>query len=492
MKSALPNETRPPVANAPPGVSVIGLGTSGDAAARLALEKCGSVYVSDLSTDPGTRLRGRALEVLGAEVHLGRHDLERIAASGLVVASPGIPEEAPVLRRLHAQGVRCVSEPEFAARFHTGALIAVTGTNGKTTTSVLIGHLLDAAGIDAAVGGNVGGGIAPPASALALASPSAEWWVLEMSSFQLAGTERFSPEIGVLTNLSEDHLDRYGDVARYFADKQKLFQNATGASRWVVNGEDPAAVAMVGDADGELHLFAGERRAAEDAQGRARLSAFVRNGVLTLRVGEERSPAAPEEAVVARDELQLLGRHNVMNALAAVLAARLAGAAIAGLRRGLASFAPLPHRLEPVAERRGVLWVNDSKATNVSATLSALASFERPVILILGGKDKGEDPLPLAPALRAAAVRAVALYGETAERWARELSGALAGGAGCGDERTPVTAVEGFDAAVAVASRQALPGDAVLLSPACPSFDLFGSYEERGARFTELAAEGVR
>ena len=491
MRSAAAGSTRTPVRNVPPGVAVLGLGASGDAAARLALEKYGSVYVSDHSDDGGTRRRAHALEALGADVHLGGHDLGRIAGAGVVVTSPGIPGNAPVLRRLRARGVRWISEPEFAARFRNGALIGVTGTNGKTTTSVLIGHLLGAAGIDAAVGGNVGGGIAPPASALALRSPRAEWWVLELSSFQLAGIERFSPEIGVLTNLSEDHLDRYGEVARYFADKKRLFRNATAASRWVVNGEDAEALALAGDAVGELHLFAGKPGDAEPLPARARLSAFVRDGVLTLRAGAARGPDASDELLVPRDELRLLGRHNVMNALAAALAARLAGAEPAGLRRGLASFAPLPHRLEPITERRGVLWVNDSKATNVTATLSALESIGRPVVLILGGKDKGEDPLPLVPALGSAAARAVVLYGETAGRWAKELSRPLCRGMGNGG-RIPVVVAAGLDDAVAVARRHALPGDALLLSPACSSFDLFRSYEERGARFSVLAKEGAR
>ena len=341
VTSSAARSVRTPVGHAPPGVAVLGLGASGDAAARLALEKYGSVYVSDHSDDGGTRRRARALEALGADVQLGGHDLGRIAGAGVVVASPGIPGNAPVLLRLRARGVRWISEPEFAARFRTGALIGVTGTNGKTTTSVLIGHLLGAAGIDAAVGGNVGGGIAPPASALALRSPRAEWWVLELSSFQLAGIERFSPEIGVLTNLSEDHLDRYGEVARYFADKKRLFRNATAASRWVVNGEDAEALALAGDATGELHLFAGRPRDAEPLPARGRLSAFVRDGVLTLGAGASRGPDASDEPLVPRDRLRLLGRHNVMNALAAALAARLAGAPPAGLRRGLASFAPL-------------------------------------------------------------------------------------------------------------------------------------------------------
>ena len=486
MSAPRGEETRSKPRDVGTEVSIIGLGASGDAAARLALEKGERVYVSDISTDARTATRARCLEALGARVQLGHHDVERIAASGLVVVSPGVPSDAPVLAQLRARGARWISEPEFAVRFHQGSLIAVTGTNGKTTTAVLTAHLLGTSGIDAALGGNVGGGIAPPASQLALREPPSDWWVLEMSSFQLADIELFSPDIGVLTNLSSDHLDRYSDIESYFADKAQLFQNAGRTSRWVVNGDDPEALAMAAGAKGKLHLFVADATDPEAATsgGQGAVSAFVRDGMLTLRVGGGKVAIGSEEPLVPRQDLRLLGQHNVMNALAAALTARLAGAATSGIRRGLASFEPLPHRLEPVGERDGVLWINDSKATNVSATLGALRSLDRTAVLLLGGKDKGEDFRRLGPDLGRA--RAVVMYGEAGGRLSRELSESLSDGLRGGGSPILVMVDEGFDSAVAAAGSLAQTGDVVLLSPGCPSFDLFSGYEERGRRFAEL------
>ena len=474
-------------------VSIIGLGASGNAAARLALEKGEAVYVSDISTDARTSARARELEALGAGVQLGSHDVQRIAASRLVVVSPGIPADAPVLRELRARGVQWISEPEFAVRFHQGPLIAVTGTNGKTTTAVLTAHLLGASGIDAALGGNVGNALAPPASELAQLARPNDWWVLEMSSFQLADIELFSPDVGVLTNLATDHLDRYANRESYFADKARLFRNATRTSRWVVNGDDPSALEMAKGAKGSLYLFASGPSQAEEAAGRehATVAAFVREGVLTLKVGEAPGLPAGEEPLLPSRELRLLGRHNVMNALAAALTARLAGADPTGIRRGLTSFEPLPHRLEPIVERNGVLWVNDSKATNVAAAVNGTRSLDRTVVLLLGGKDKGEDFRPISAAVRGKA-RAVVIYGEAGIRLARELSEALSEGLSEATVPVLVAVDEGFDAAVAAAGSLARSGDVVLLSPACPSFDLFDSYEARGRRFADLAAGAAR
>jgi UDP-N-acetylmuramoylalanine--D-glutamate ligase len=453
-------------------VAVIGLGASGVAAARLAAAKGGDVYVSDARTDDAVAARGADLGALGVEVELGRHDIERLVAADLVVTSPGIPPDARVLRTLAARGVGWISEPELAARFFTGSLIAVTGTNGKTTTTLLVEHLLRASGIRCAAGGNVGGGLAPAASDLARADDQPDWVVLEMSSFQLAGIERFRPDIGVVTNLSPDHLDRYESVGAYYADKARLFDRADEHSVWVLPAGDAEVTALAGDAPGTRRYFGTGPES----------DAFIDDDVLTLRVDDEIEPLLP------RSELPLLGAHNALNALAAALTARLAGAAPGGLAAGLGSARPLPHRLEPVREHRGVLWVNDSKATNVAATRSALDSLSRPVVLLLGGKDKGEDFSLLAPAVRGR-VRRVLAYGAAGSRATWELQQALAGEP---EGTVEVELVDGpLDRVVARAAEVATAGDVVLLSPACSSFDMYESYEHRGRHFSELVGEAA-
>ncbi|MDZ7780171.1 MAG: UDP-N-acetylmuramoyl-L-alanine--D-glutamate ligase [Gemmatimonadota bacterium] len=445
-------------------VAVIGLGASGSAAARLALAKGGEVYVSDLRTDPATSARGAELEAVGARVELGRHDTERLARAGVVVVSPGIPPDAPVLRRLSDRGVGWISEPEFAVRFYSGSLIALTGTNGKTTTVLLAGQLLASSGIAAAVGGNVGGGLAPAASELALLDTAPAWYVLELSSFQLAGIERLRPDIGVITNLAPDHLDRYPSADAYYADKARLFRNGDDRSIWVLPHGDARIESLAGDTPGARYHFGGT---AEDGS-----HAYVADGVMTLDV------AGQPEALLPVNELPLLGRHNVMNALAAALTARLAGAGRDGIAEGLRAARALPHRMEPVLERGGVLWVNDSKATNVSATLSALASLDRPVVALLGGKDKGEAFADLAETL-ARCARAVVTFGSAGPRIAESLE----------DSVDVVRLGDDFKAVVERASELARPGDIVLLSPACSSFDMFDDYEERGRVFTETVRE---
>ncbi len=445
-------------------VAVIGLGASGVAAARLVLEQGGEVYVSDVNADAQTAARGAELRDLGAGVDVGSHDVERVARADLVVVSPGVPPDAPVLRALGDRGVRWISEPELAVRFFDGPLIAVTGTNGKTTTTVLIAHLLEAAGRRVALGGNVGGGIAPAASDLALRAPAPDWYVLELSSFQLAGIERLRPDIGVLTNLSPDHLDRYESVEAYYADKARLFDNADHESRWVLPADDLAVDGLIADAPGRRYRFG------ED--GASGVHAYVEGDVLTLRTGTVPEPLMPVS------ELPLLGRHNRLNALAAALTAGLAGAPMGRLAEGLRSARPLPHRLEPVLERRGILWVNDSKATNVAATRSALQSLDRPVVLLLGGKDKGEDFGALRAALRGR-TRHVLVFGAAGARIASELEGAA-----------PLELLTGsFESVLRVASERAHEGDIVLLSPACSSFDMFEYYEDRGRRFAALVRE---
>lgn len=446
-------------------ISIIGLGASGDSAARLALTLGGQVYVSDENTDAPAAARGDQLRAIGAATDVGRHDHDRIAASDIVVASPGIPPDAPVLRGLRDRGVRWISEPEFAFRFLRAPLIAITGTNGKTTTAVLTAHLLRAGGFEVGLGGNIGGGYGPPASDIAGMDPPPDWAVWELSSFQLAGVDTFDPRVGVVTNLAPDHLDRYDSVSAYYSDKARLFSNSDTESVWVL-ADEPEVVALSEGALGTRLLFGHEPA--------GHLDAWVEDGVLV-----ERNGSIPRHVLPA-SELPLLGRHNRLNALAALLAARAAGIERRQAAQGLRGAQPLAHRLEPVAEHAGVLWVNDSKATNVAAARSGIESMDRPAVVLLGGKDKGESFAPLRRPL-ADGARAVVVYGAVRERLARELDGA------CPIEVTP----GGLDLVVHLARQLARPGDVVLLSPACSSFDMFDNYEVRGETFAALARGGT-
>ena len=459
-------------------VAVIGLGASGDAAARLALRKGAKVHVTDASSEDSVAARGTVLRDLGAEVRLGGHDIEAIASADTVVVSPGIPPGAPVLTALRARGVAWVSEPEFACRFIQGPLTIVTGTNGKTTTAALCARLLREAGVEVALGGNIGGGLGPPASALACAGPGADRIVLELSSFQLADIRDLTPDVGVMTNLGVDHMDRYATVADYHRDKRRLFEAGDGNTTWVVNGDDPAVLAMAAGVPGTHLAFS-----LETAQSPG---AYLCGSDLVLNPGDLGGAAGPPgaHAVANVSDVRLPGRHNLANALAALLAATASGASPESARGALRSFGPLPHRLEPVGTFGGVRWVNDSKATNVAAAKSAIASVDGPLVLLLGGADKGEDFSGLVPAMRRR-LRAVVAYGAAGERAAAEIAAAAGG-------NIAVKRIGGpFEEVVAAARAAAEPGDTVLLAPACSSFDMFAGYRARGDAFRALAARGA-
>ncbi|HEY8794501.1 MAG TPA: UDP-N-acetylmuramoyl-L-alanine--D-glutamate ligase, partial [Gemmatimonadaceae bacterium] len=390
----------------------------------------------------------------------GGHDLARIARAAAVVASPGVPPDAPPLAAARAAGVPIVSEVEVALRARDGMkYIAVTGTNGKTTTTALIGHLLRTLGKRVADAGNIG----TPLTEIVLREDRPEWIALELSSFQLHDTPSVNPAVGVLTNLSPDHLDRYASSQEYYADKALLFRNASDASTWVLNADDVLVTAMAAGVAGAHRGFGIASAGAE----------------MTLAGGEIRWNGT---RILARAELPLLGDHNVMNAMAASLAVIAADAAHAGrgalarIADGLRSFRAPPHRLETVGERAGVLWINDSKATNISSTQVAIDGMTRPTVLLLGGRHKGEPYTSLTPALQRIA-RVVLAYGEAAPIIEQDL----------GDAIRVERLGNDFAAVVARARAVAQPGDVVLLSPACSSYDMFRNYEERGAAFRRLA-----
>ena len=447
-------------------IGVLGLARSGVAAARLALRQGAWVYASDFADNEATREAAERIRAAGGEAETGRHDVEKLRSCDRIVLSPGIPPSARILQAPELAGVPIVTELEFAYRELEGPVIAVTGTNGKTTVTALTAHLLRAAGIRAEAGGNIGIAL----SELVLREPQPEVVVAETSSFQLGMTHAFAPEIGILTNLAPDHLDWYRSVEDYYADKARLFQNATAKSRWVLNAEDRPAAELPGDAPGARFYF---RIASEPEPGEH--GAFLsEDGWLTLRLGES------DERILNAGELKILGTHNVANALAAAIAARLVGAEPEGVAAGLRSFQPLDHRVEPVVEREGVLWINDSKATNVASTRVGILSLSRPTILLLGGRHKGEAYEALIPDFEGR-VRQVIAYGEAAPLIVEALDGAV-----------PVERVEGsFLDVLKRAAALAQAGDAVLLSPACSSYDMFKDYEDRGRQYRQLVLEEV-
>jgi UDP-N-acetylmuramoylalanine--D-glutamate ligase len=441
-------------------IAVLGLGRSGVAVATLLARTGNLVYASDAARTPALERAAATLADEGVDVGLGGHDEARIARSSLVVVSPGVPPDAPPIAAAQRAGVDVVSEVEIALRFLPNArYIAVTGTNGKTTTTALVAHLLRTLDARADAAGNIGA----PLAGVAVSPNPPPWLAVELSSFQLHFAPGVRPVVGVLTNLSPNHLDRYADVASYYADKRLLFRNAGPESTWVTNGDDDAVRAMAADAAGLRAEFSLERRS----------DAWLDRGTGWLTV-----LGAP---LIQRAELQLPGDHNVANALCAVLAVMLAAPAhrtpdaVRRLSDGLRSFRALEHRIERVADRDGVFWINDSKSTNVTSTLTALRAMDRPTILLLGGRHKGAAYTALAPEVRRIVKRVIA-YGEAASEIARDLA--------------PLVAVEQSGASladvVARARAVAAPGDAILLSPACSSFDMFANYEQRGAEFKRL------
>jgi len=437
-------------------VAVVGLGKSGVAATTLLARERIRVYASDASDHPyGDAALAGLRELAGVTLEVGRHDLARIRAATAVIASPGVPPDAPPLAAARSAGVPVFAELDLGFRALVGSgtrCVAITGTNGKTTTTALVAHVLGVAGLDAAAAGNIG----RPLADIALRGERHQWLAVEVSSFQLHDSPDFAPDIGILTNLAPDHLDRYSSVAAYYADKRLLFRNAADWNIWVLNGDEPAVLELATAAPGRRVLFS----LARPADG------WYDRAARQLRL--------ESHALLGRDELGLLGDHNVANALAAALAVTAAGVAPERIAAGLRSFRALPHRLEPVREVGGVLWINDSKATNIASTVVAVEAMQRPFVLLLGGRHKGEPYTRLGPLL-AERCRLVIAYGESGPLVERDLDGAV-----------PLERGGAFDDVVTRARRAARPGDGVLLSPACSSYDMFKNYEERGATFRRL------
>jgi UDP-N-acetylmuramoylalanine--D-glutamate ligase len=442
---------RPPLPEGP--FLVVGLARSGAAIAALLAERGETV----LGVDSGAPEEAAGLEQAGVEVSLGVDGTRQLDRARTLVKSPGVPQDAPVVSAARERGIPVTGELELAWRLIPNVFCAVTGTNGKTTTTELLGHLHRTAGLPVAVAGNVG----TPLSSLAGAVDPDATVVCEASSFQLEDSSEFSPECAVFINFAPDHLDRHGTLEDYLAAKLKIFANQGNDDAAVYNGDTPELRDRdLGGCGRRIRFCPVEGEAADPD---CELS--LRDGVIF----------AADEPLLRVDELRLLGSHNIENAMAAAAAALASGLSRDAVAEGLRSFQGVPHRLERVREAGGVLYVNDSKATNVASALAGIHAFDGGVRLIAGGRPKGESFAPLVDPVRE---RCVAVYaiGEAAQRIQEELEPA---GVEIVDARTLERAVE-------LASGDARSGEVVLLSPACASFDAFKDFEERGDRFREL------
>ena len=455
-------------------LAVLGLGRSGRPAALLARRELPAARVVALDEGEVPDEARRELAAAGVEVASGE-EARLPADAGLLVKSPGVPDASPVVRAAVARGVPLWSEVEFAARFLRQRFVGITGTNGKTTTTALTGAVLEAAGLPAAVAGNIGRALATLPGSL----PDEAVVVAELSSFQLEHIVRFRPAVAVLLNLAPDHLDRHGDYRAYVTAKLRLFENQGPGDVALLCADDEGVLAerhagrLPGG--GERGWFSAVPGRGEGPGGEPLVAGVDAEGWVWVRAGGER------RRLCRRDELALRGDHNLVNSLAAAAAACAAGADPAAAARALRTFPGVPHRLQVVAVVDGVTYVNDSKATNVDATLKALTAYSGDVHLILGGYDKGADFRPLARAT-AGRVREVLLVGATAGQLAEAFAASAAS-----EPATPPWEVCGdLERAVAVAARRAAPGHVVLLSPACASWDQYRDYEERGEHFCRL------
>lgn len=440
-------------------VTVVGLARSGAAAAQLLLREGAAVSVTDRR--PAADLAEWVSRVGPGDVRwlLGGHPDEAFRDAELIVLSPGVPLASPLLRAVRARGIPVWSELELASRFVSAPIVAITGSNGKSTTTALTGEMCRAAGRRTFVGGNLG-------TPLSEAAQAGEAWgeiVVEVSSFQLETVTTFHPAVAALLNVTPDHLDRYPDFRSYAAAKCRIFECQRREDAAVLNADDPVCrdPALTGTIVAKRMHFSRLAEPAGDA-------VWVDNNAIVYRLGERRG------TVIALDQVRIAGVHNVENAMAAAAIALLRGIAPSAIAKVLAEFQGLEHRLEFVRERLGVTYINDSKGTNVGAVQKSLESFTRPVILIAGGVDKGGDFSTLRPVVMRRVKKAV-LIGQARPQLRRAFEGV-----------TTVAEADGLEEAVRIASESAVAGDVVLLSPACASFDLFRDFEDRGRRFKTL------
>ncbi len=432
-------------------VLVVGFERTGGALCRFLLDRGARVRVSDKKPAETFGSKLRAFEERGVVFETGGHRPETFLGADLIVPSPGVPPIAEILAA-REKGVRVLSEIELAYLFLRGRIVGITGSNGKSTTTTLVHRILKDAGLRSHLAGNIG----PPLISFVDRSRDDDIYVTEISSFQLEYTERFTPAVAALLNVSENHIDWHRTFENYFAAKKKLILRLGPEGRVVLNRDDARVWGLHADAAARVYAFSRKRRPARGA--------FLDDGWVVVRDG------APEK-IVPVSRIALPGAHNLENVLAAALIGRLLGAPPAAMGRTITAFRGLEHRLEDVLRVRGVRFVNDSKATTVDATIKALASFDRPIVLVLGGRGKGGDFSPLRAAVRKRA-RSVVLVGEAADKIEKALGGVV-----------PAARAANYREVVRTAFAQAERGDVVLLAPACTSWDMFKNFEERGRTF---------
>jgi UDP-N-acetylmuramoylalanine--D-glutamate ligase len=437
-------------------VLVVGIGRSGVASTFFLQERGARVTVSDSKTETQLQCEIAALLDRGISIETGRHGERTFRDQDLIVVSPGVPSDQPQLQQARSLGIPVIGEVELAFRFLQGKVIAITGSNGKTTTTTLIGEIMAKSGKKTLVGGNIG----TPVISLVEKSTPESYVVLETSSFQLETIRQFRPWISVVLNITPDHLDRHHTFQAYVDAKARMFENQTSGDFAVLNADDATCVNLKDRVKSPLYWFSRKQK--------VDTGAFLSGTQIVFRDGGRETP------LMERGEIHLKGEHNLENVLAAVCVGMLAGCGPQQIRRAVSEFRGVEHRLEPVSTIHGISFFNDSKATNVDATIKALESFPGNVHIILGGKDKGSDYSVLNPLLRERVKRAY-LIGAAADKIAAQIQGAV-----------PLTYSGTLEHAVQQAFEAADEGDIVLLAPACASFDQFENYEQRGHVFKEL------
>lgn len=436
-------------------ILVVGLARTGVAVARFLAAQGARVTVTDMKDEAALAPLLEQLADLDIDYELGRHERHSFLMADLIVVSPGVPMDIKPLLLAKAQRRPVISEIELAARFLAAPIVAITGTNGKTTTTTLTGEIFAACGFKTFVGGNIGN----PLIELVTSGEAVDRVVVELSSFQLEGIVDFRPQVAVLLNITEDHLDRYATYQEYIDAKLRIFENQTSADYAVLNMDDPLVAAYAGKMKARVVPMSQRQ---ELAQG-----IFYCNGSIVYR-WEGR------EELFATASFRLKGVHNIENIMAALASTLLMGCDAGQALAAVEAFAGLPHRMEFVREVRGVAWYEDSKGTNVGSVVKSLESFDSGITLIAGGKDKGGEYTPLADLVKER-VSHLILIGEAKERM-RNALGSL----------TDTHLADTLEDAVALAHRLTAPGGVVLFSPACSSFDMFKNYEERGERFKSL------